>query len=364
MRHILAFSVVLVLAGVCLGAEFKSDEARKAQADYLTALEAAKNTYGQGLAKAKAVIDAKAAAATDAISKEAIQSESAAVTEELVRLRDADAAAFEPREWKSAETKKVRAAHAAELKPAQTKYGQNLTRVRQTVLARKTAATDSAAKEALQAEIALIEEEQARLKDDGKGAKKEVKQGAWIDLLKLIDVSQHVVLGACEKTDEGVHLKGDWRRLVVPPVVTYGNYDVEAVFVNKNSDGRFCLLLPIKNTAVDLWVGSGNKNQGADYGLEMVNGKENTKIMPEKLVNDKPYTLLVQVRTIGDIVSITSSLDGKPFIQWSGPANAISLKSHWKGLPPNRLGLGAYCMNAYIKKAQIQLLTGNAGPSR
>jgi hypothetical protein len=96
----------------------------------------------------------------------------------------------------------------------------------------------------------------------------------------------------------------------------------------------------------------------------MVNGKENTKIMPEKLVNDKPYTLLVQVRTIGDIVSITSSLDGKPFIQWSGPANAISLKSHWKGLPPNRLGLGAYCMNAYIKKAQIQLLTGNAGPSR
>jgi hypothetical protein len=30
MRHILAISAVLVLAGVCLAAEFKSDEAKKA----------------------------------------------------------------------------------------------------------------------------------------------------------------------------------------------------------------------------------------------------------------------------------------------------------------------------------------------
>jgi hypothetical protein len=168
MRHLLALSAVLVLAGACLAAEFKSDEAKKAQADYVAARDAAKTAYGQGLAKAKATIDAKAAAATDAISKEAIQSESAAITEELVRLRDANAAAFEPREWKSAETKKVAVAYAAELKAAQMKHAQDLTKARQVLLARKAAATESAAKEALQAEIALIEEEQARLKEDVK----------------------------------------------------------------------------------------------------------------------------------------------------------------------------------------------------
>jgi hypothetical protein len=165
MRHVLALLAVLVLAGACLATEFKSDEAKKAQADYLAAPEAAKMTYGQGLAKAKATIDAKAAAATDAISKEAIQAESAAITEELVRLRDANAASFEPREWKSEETRKVNAAYAAELKAAQMKYGQDLARARQTIIARKAAATDSAAKDALQTEIGLIEEVQARLVD-------------------------------------------------------------------------------------------------------------------------------------------------------------------------------------------------------
>jgi formylglycine-generating enzyme required for sulfatase activity len=171
MRHVLALAAVLVLAGLCLAAEFKSDEAVKAQADYAAAIEAAKLAYGQGLVKAKETLDAKVAAATDAISREAIQAESAAVTEELVRLRAPGVAAFEPREWKSAETKKVRAAYAADLKAAQTKYIPELAKARQAVLARKTAAADLAAKDALQAEIALIEQEQATLRGDGKGAK-------------------------------------------------------------------------------------------------------------------------------------------------------------------------------------------------
>jgi len=171
MRNVLALAAVLVLAGLCHAAEFKSDEAVKAQAGYAAAIEAARLAYGQGLAKAKETLDAKVAAATDAISKEAIQAESAAVTEELVRLRGAAGAAFEPREWKSADTKKIRAAYAADLKAAQTKYGLELARARLAVLARKTAAADLAAKDALQAEIALIEQEQAILKGDGKGAK-------------------------------------------------------------------------------------------------------------------------------------------------------------------------------------------------
>jgi hypothetical protein len=159
MRHLLALSAVLLLAGVCLAAEFKSDEAKKAQADYAAALDAAKNTYGQVLAKAKATIEAKAAAATDAISKEAIQSESAAITEELVRLRDANAASFEPREWKSDETKKARAAYAAELKAVQLKYNQDLTNVQRASLAKKAANPDAAVKQAFQQEADLIAEE-------------------------------------------------------------------------------------------------------------------------------------------------------------------------------------------------------------
>ena len=171
MRHLLALAAVLALAGACLAAEFKSDEAKKAQADYLAALDAAKTTYGQGLAKAKATIAAKAAAATDAISKEAIQSESAAITEELVRLRASDAAMFEPRAWKSAETKKAAAAYAAELKAVQMKYSQDLTNAQRASLAKKAANPDAAVKQAFQQEADLIAEELKSLGGDIKAGK-------------------------------------------------------------------------------------------------------------------------------------------------------------------------------------------------
>jgi len=203
MRHILALSAVLVLAGVCLGAEFKSDEAKKAQADYVATLEAAKIAYGQGLAKAKAIINAKAAAATDAISKEAIQSESAAITEELVRLRDADTAAFEPREWKSAETKKVKAAYAAELKVAQLKYGQDLTKARQAVLARKAADSDSAAKDALQKEADAIFAEVKAVQEELKGPISKVPISAKeIVIEALIDANSELYI-----TSTGIYWK-------------------------------------------------------------------------------------------------------------------------------------------------------------
>jgi hypothetical protein len=202
MRHLLALAAVLIFAGVCLAAEFKSDEAKKAQADYAAAFEAAKNTYGQVLAKAKAVIETKVAAATDAISKEAIQSESAAITEELVRLRDANAAAFEPREWKSAETKKAAAAYAGEQKAAQLKYGQDLTKARQALLARKAAATDSAAKEAQQKEADLIAEELKQLRGEPQGAKPKPDS---IDLMAQAKTMLEAE-GIVKFTDEGVVL--------------------------------------------------------------------------------------------------------------------------------------------------------------
>ena len=365
MRHILALAAVLVLAGVCLGAEFKSDEAKKAQADYVATLEAAKIAYGQGLAKAKAIINAKAAAATDAISKEAIQSESAAITEELVRLRDADTAAFEPREWKSAETKKVRAAYAVELKPAQMKYGQGLARARQAVLASKAAATDSAAKDALQAEIVLIEEEQSRLKDDGKGAKKEVKQGAWIDLLPMVDLKRDVVYGQWECTKSGLAAVGKEEpfRRVEMPVVPSGNYELEVKFV-RVSGSEVEVFLPVGPKSVDLVLGWGGTN--GTSGLEMINGKDirynETMVRPANIGNGQPHT--VNIRVIADEAKaeITVSLNGKPYTKWAGPQQALSPHPEWALRNSNYLGLGMGNTNAVFQSVRLRMLSGKALP--
>jgi hypothetical protein len=359
MRHLLALAAVLILAGVCLAAEFKSDEAKKAQADHLAALEAAKNTYGQGLAKAKAAIDAKAAAATDAISKEAIQGESAAIIEELVRLRDADAATFEPREWKSAETKKATTAYAAELKAAQMKYGQDLARARQAVLARKAAATDSAAKEALQAEIALIEEEQVSLKDDGKGAKKEVKQGAWIDLLPLVDLKRDVVAGTWKATKSGLTVVGAGQPFprIEMPVVPSGNYGLEVKFVRVS--GKYVtVILPVGSTSCDLVTCDTS-------GLEMINGKNinnETRVKPSNIENGQPYTVNICVIADEARTEITVLLNGKPYTKWAGPQQALSPNPPWALRNSRCLGIAAGDSNVVFQSVRLRMLSGKAWP--
>jgi hypothetical protein len=365
MRHILALAAVLVLAGVCLAAEFKSDEAKKAQADYLAALEAAKTTYGQGLAKAKATIGAKAAAATDAISKEAIQSESAAITDELVRLRDADAAAFEPLEWKSAETKKVAAAYAAELKAAQIKYGQDLARARQTVLARKTAASDSAAKDALQTEIALIEEEQASLKDESKGAKKEVKKdvgkGVWIDLLPLVDLKRDIVEGkwAASKSGLAVVGSGAFPRIEMP-LVPSGNYELEVKFVRVSGNEVF-VDLPVGSNAVTLFLGWSGKS-----GFGQINGHniDTNEIgrRPANIEKGQPYTVNIRVTADEASGEITIMLDGKPYMKWAGLQRELSQKPGRNLHDSSYLGLGVGETNAVFQSVRLRMFSGKAVP--
>jgi hypothetical protein len=362
MRHLLALSAVLVLAGACLAAEFKSDEAKKAQADYAAALDAAKNTYGQVLAKAKAAIEAKAAAATDSISKEAIQGESAAITEELVRLRDTSAAAFEPREWKSAETKRAAAAYAAELKAAQMKYGQDLTKARQILLARKAAATDSAAKEALQAEIALIEEEQASLKDDGKGAKKEAKQGAWVDLLPLVDLKRDVVEGKWEVTKSGLAVVGaaePWPRIEMPRVPS-GNYEFEVKFVRLSGNEVF-VDLPVGSKSVILFL-----NWSGKSGFGQINGRniDTNEIgrRPANIEKGQPYTVSIRVTADESRGEIMIAMDGKPYMKWAGLQQELSQKSGRALRNSSYLGLGVGEAGAVFQNVRLRMLSGKALP--
>jgi len=362
MRHILALSAILILAGVCLAAEFKSDEAKKAQADYLAALDAAKTAYGQGLAKAKAAIEAKAAAATDAISREAIQGESAAITEELVGLRDAGAAAFEPREWKSAEGKRITAAYMAELKAAQIKYGQDLTKVRQAILARKAAATESAAKEALQAEIALIEEEQAGLKDEGKGGKKEVKQGAWIDLLPLVDLKRDVMKGNWESTKSGLaagRRDGAFPRIEMP-VVPSGDYELEVKFVRVSGSEVF-VQLAVGSKAVILILGWADKS-----GFERINGKNigtnEIDCRPANIEIGRPYTVSIRVTTEEANAEMTITLDGKPYMKWAGTQQALSQSPSRAMRNSSYLGLGMGATKAVFQGVRLRMLSGKAVP--
>ena len=175
MRPACAFLLTaLLFSGWCAAAGFKSDEAKKASADFEAAIKAAKVKYGEDLAAAKVALDEKKAAATNAIAQEALEKESEMLTDELVRLHEevkGNAETGEPRDFKTDAAKRAKLVYQTAVKAAKTKYSRDLLAAQKAVLARKTTSTETAVKEAFQQELDLIAEELRQLRDESKGVK-------------------------------------------------------------------------------------------------------------------------------------------------------------------------------------------------
>lgn len=171
MRLACLIASITVCAGLCRAAEFKSDEAVKAAADYEAAVKASKTQYGQGLVQAKKVIDGKRAAAADAVARDALQRESDLLMQELTRLHSeikGEAEAGDPKDFKSEVVRKARADFEAALKTARMRYTQDLVAAQRAVMGRKAASADGAIREAFQQEADRIAEELKALREEGK----------------------------------------------------------------------------------------------------------------------------------------------------------------------------------------------------
>jgi hypothetical protein len=193
MRLMLLLAVIALLAGVCPAADFKSDEAKKAQADYEAAIKAAKFKYGQELKTSVDALAEKMAAAGDSLAKEAFQKEADLMTAELVRLRDevAGAAASEPKELKADAAKKAWAGLQVAQKAAKMKYTQDLVAVQRVLLARKGGA-ESAVKQALQQELDLIAGQLKQLREGDRSSPPKNVDEIVIDALIDAECLLHV----------------------------------------------------------------------------------------------------------------------------------------------------------------------------
>jgi len=122
-----------------------------------------------------------------------------------------------------------------------------------------------------------------------------------------------------------------------------GSYDLEVQFTRHTSDQTVGVVLPAGSRLCSVVLSS---YTGEASGLEFINEQDvrnnPTTLKPATLNNGQPYTLLIQVRPQGDRVSITATLDGKPFISWSGAQSSLhSYQGSWEAVP-NRASLIAY----------------------
>ena len=181
--------------------------------------------------------------------------------------------------------------------------------------------------------------------------------GPWIDVLKITTADNLRAWGDFRRTEAGVVSGGQGLCRVSLPINPVGNYELE-VKLTRGTGSNVGIIIPVGDTMPALFLGDKHS------GIQLVRGKgadENeTKTSAAAIKNGQPFTVGVKVLLDGDKATITVTLDGKPYINWTGPQSALSTEK-WGEMPgKGAVGLKSYMSNVVCSGARVRMLSGKA----
>jgi tetratricopeptide (TPR) repeat protein len=183
--------------------------------------------------------------------------------------------------------------------------------------------------------------------------------GQWVDLLTFVDPAQDCGQGDCSRRGPSLRFSSKSAGRVTVPVLAKGDYEAEFAFKRTWGPGQITIVLPVGSTDVGL-VLSGNG--GFFAGLSNINGKSarsnETKVAPSKLQNDRMYSVTVKVQTSGGQATVEATLDGGPFVKWTGPEAALSTGSDVS--TRGCFGFNLFGAGYNLEKGRVKMLSGEA----
>ena len=198
---------------------------------------------------------------------------------------------------------------------------------------------------------------QAELAKFVEAAPTPVAIGKWIDLLKLANVRAKGRRGRWRKTDGKLLIRRSPRARLPLPLAPAGRYAVEAKFVRTKGAGSVCFILPVGETAVNLFFsGAGGTAHGL---LRVKDDPKKSVVKAEKLANDTEHTVAVSVVLSGDDVEIKARLNGKPVVSWKGPQAQLDIGDF--GLADNSVvGLRVHHAAVTFTRLRLRMTSGKA----
>ncbi|MCA9054025.1 MAG: hypothetical protein KDA75_09325, partial [Planctomycetaceae bacterium] len=169
---------------------------------------------------------------------------------------------------------------------------------------------------------------------DAAAAKDRITPGdGWVDVRKLIDVAvDSPADGIFENPgsyEQGELVLGHRTKLALPLIVQ-GDYRLRAEFTTWGGPKFLFLECPIANSSPLLVLADSDNEIGyLGAGLQTVDGlrfrdpKNPTLIKEPILVSDQKQVLEVTASSASDQVTIVSTLDGKPMVDWTGSASRL-----------------------------------------
>ncbi len=172
---------------------------------------------------------------------------------------------------------------------------------------------------------------------------RKMNAGATVDLMPLIDPRLDVMSSNWQRVQAA--LVNDPRLSssgLMLPVIPYGDYQLSLNFKRMGGGKEVMVTLPVKRRRVNLcidWGGGQASGLSRVKGMQMHDAGNPTRLKGKQLVDGQPSTLVVRVAFRGDDVTISSQLDGKPSVQWSG---AVTDLEHGYYTPwPGAIGIYA-----------------------
>ena len=185
--------------------------------------------------------------------------------------------------------------------------------------------------------------------------------GGWEDILASLTPEKVAETGHGWRMEGGALLSPNKPMATLPLLGDFANtsYQLRVKLRKLAQKEGFYLALPIASRMVGFNL-DGFPSDGYITALQLVNGKKGTDVpgaVAGRQVNDSAlHELEVTVHLYETGTTITTTLDGQPLYEWSGPVSLLSQSSRWATTAPGSFALGAIDADWVVYEVQAKRL--------
>ncbi len=184
----------------------------------------------------------------------------------------------------------------------------------------------------------------------------------WTDLLAYVDI-ENMAKGKWKQAGGSLQVEAGEFSILTVPVVPAGSYELRVRFTRtKGEDGIF-IAIPAGSHRGNLNI-SGWK--GTASGLEWIDSQEANSnpstVRPGGVTTGRTHVLQCKVVLKDDEVDFTSTLDGRPFVKWSGKQNQLTNHTIWETKDRRSMAVGAHMSAVTFDEIEIKMIEGELGP--
>ncbi len=166
------------------------------------------------------------------------------------------------------------------------------------------------------------------VESSGKPAKSEFKIDKWIDILEMVNFSEHALKGSWKNVNGNMVAAAD-DAVVMFPVALEGSFELTCELTPSSDRAVVKILFPTGSSSCGVVF---NADNNSISGLELIDGigvkdanaPTGAVTRSARLVGEKRNQIQITVTQTNDRISVDSRLDGKRITNWSGQSSQLS----------------------------------------